>query len=250
MKPWVLGALVMFTACMPTRPPPELATARAHYARAHGDRTRAKLALDAAEVAFQSDDPPKASTFAYVADRELTVAEAEASTAQLRTERRYLAATCEARRQMHLANIARRDNSPTNPETSVASRLLDIEGMRLERSVRGLHVFLGGDDMFLAGSLAPERAGILKLHTLMTVLRGLTACVTVIGHADAGANEPSELGDARAGIVQSLLIDGGIEPALVHTENAAQEHKSTRGVELLIALNPGDAPTCGATSFR
>lgn len=224
--------------CGAAAPPRPLVDARTAYNRAKGgkaaqytpaDLHTAKVALNAAEVAFE-DDPESQETFAlsYVALRTTQLVEAKANTkeaeAQLtRTEKELekfneneIKATKGELARMKAELVSERNArvAAEERERDAMKKLAEAAALNVKEETRGTVIVLPGSVLFESGKYELTGGAQQKL----TLIAGTIAPqaenhdIVVEGHTDSrGSREYNvELSQNRAQIVMNFLVARGV----------------------------------------
>ena len=251
----VLPALMVLQACGGAPPaPPELANARASYARAStGPASQldpaevhdAKVALDRAEAAF-NDDPTAGPTLDYsvVADLKAQYAESRANILQSEKDKVAAAQALSAAQQAQLAAAQgqakqfQQQASQYQQQVTLTQAQLDAERQRradLEKKLkdaqdtlskiasvketdRGLVITMPGEVLFKTNESTLKPAAMVKLDQVAQSLSGQERKIVVEGHTDnQGGNSQfnQELSEKRAASVRDYLVSKGIPADLI-----------------------------------
>jgi outer membrane protein OmpA-like peptidoglycan-associated protein len=239
MNRYLVSLLVLgLAACGTVAPPRPLVDARSAYNRAKGgkaaqytpaDLHTAKVALNAAEVAFE-DDPESQETFAlsYVALRTTQLVEAKANTKEAeaqfaRTEKelekfRETEITTTkgelARMKAELASERTARVAAEERERDAMKKLAEAAALNVKEEPRGTVIVLPGAVLFASGKYELTAAAQQKL----TLIAGTIAPqaenhdIVVEGHTDSrGSRDYNvELAQNRAQIVMNFMVARGV----------------------------------------
>jgi outer membrane protein OmpA-like peptidoglycan-associated protein len=239
MNRYLVSLLVLgLAACGASAPPRPLLDARAAYNRAKGgkaaqytpaDLHTAKVALNAAEVAFE-DDPESQETFAlsYVALRTTQLVEAKANTKEAeaqfaRTEkelekfRESEITSTKGELQRMKAELASERNARVaaeERERDAMKKLAEAAALNVKEEPRGTVIVLPGAVLFESGKYELTGGAQQKL----TLIAGTIAPqaenhdIVVEGHTDSrGSRDYNvELSQNRAQIVMNFMVARGV----------------------------------------
>lgn len=284
--PLLAAAAFVLAACAATpTSPPGSADARSKLTRLQADPnlgTSAPAAIEEAEAAVVlaeaplPEGDPRGARRVYMADRQVAIAVAEASTRFAEDQRARLdAGTHEADHANIGANIAlghtevqrlTSENAASDSAELADELRRQIASLQAEVTERGVIVTPGGV-LFASGRADIQGAGHDTLDKLAAFLRRYPAnSVAIEGHTDdvgsAGSNQ--RLSERRADAVKSFLVQAGIgadrltasglgesRPRVDNT--SADNRRQNRRVELVIGNPPATAtaaPRAVSMTFR
>lgn len=233
----LLAAAFSLAACATTQPPKELVDAREAYDRTEHGKAReynpaalhdAKVALDKAEAAFESD-PDSASTRdeAYVALRQAQRAEVEASTLswQHRGEKAKGAATQNQAKQMQKTQgeLTQTREQLTQEKAARAAaeakakdmltRLAAANAAAVKEEPRGTVITLAGGVLFASNKSALLPGAQTSLSQIAEAIKTQDdKKVLIEGHTDSRGSDTTNqaLSKARADSVGAFLMSAGV----------------------------------------
>lgn len=239
---WAVPLLAAFAfGCGASRPPTELTTARAEFARlqrsdavayAPARVVSAKRSLDIAERAFR-DSPGsfKTKSLSYNALRQSQLAQAYGDLSRAERDREAAVALYQ-QRQSALRESAQQGLQRSQSELETARRELAVQSAaraeaerrfeeamqglgRVSQDERGTVVTLQGAVLFQTGksALAPATRG--RLDAVAEALKKSTneaKTITIEGHTDSTGSEETNmrLSQARADAVRDYLVEQGV----------------------------------------
>lgn len=244
-----LGALL---ACSSAAPPRELVDARAAYQRAAqspnaqfvpGDMIEAQRALSAAEKKYEDDgDSRSTRDAAYIAHRKALSATAKAETIRAQHDKQMALADLEQFRQQQASQLsqelsrtksalgeaeerAQSERQARAAADQKAQELLSkIEGLKTERSDKGLVLTLSGSVLFASGKSTLLPAAQRKLKQAAEAIKDDPRPILVVGHADASGPEDKnmKLSEQRAEAVRRFLVQNGVPEDKIRSEGAGE----------------------------
>jgi outer membrane protein OmpA-like peptidoglycan-associated protein len=248
MKPIALLTLLSLAACAPKEPPAELVGARNSYEHAAALPVtqqydpaalhEAKVALDAAEQAYEDEGPKDYTTLdlSYVAQRKAQIAVAKATIA---SEEAKQAA---AQKQLLDSALAAREEADRRAQEALK------ELAAVKRDQRGLVLTLSGSVLFKSNeaTLLPEAQNRLQqVAQALTESKG--APLVIEGHTDNQGSDTfnQSLSERRAQAVKDYLVKSGYDANLIQVsgmgeaapvaDNASAEGRANnRRVEIIV----------------
>lgn len=226
-----LAAVGLVAACASAPPPRELLDARAAYSRAQAGPAEqlapatmhdAKIALNHAELAYSDDsDSPKTRDLAYIAERKVELAEAQAGTAQAthdaaiaraRSEQQEKAQLAQAREQVdaeHQARVAaeQKARDALNNLSTVAANVA------VRNDTRGTVITIPGSVLFATGKtdlLPGAQSSLDKVADALKDQEG--SQISVNGYTDSTGTEEKNMkvSQDRADHVRDYLVSHGV----------------------------------------
>ena len=245
---WAVPLLAGFAfGCGASRPPTELTTARAEFARlqrsdavafAPARVVSAKRSLDAAERAFrESPGSFRTKGLAYNALRQSQLAEAYGDLSRAERDREAAVALYQ-QRQSTLRESAQQGMSEAQSELETARRELAVESAaradaerrfseamqglgEVRQDERGTVITLQGAVLFQTGKSTLAASTRSRLDGVAEALKRVSEAqsITIEGHTDStGSEETNErLSQARADSVRDYLIEQGVSANKIKT---------------------------------
>jgi outer membrane protein OmpA-like peptidoglycan-associated protein len=235
-------AFTGLTACASVAPSTELVDARSAYDRASHNSTAqldpadlhvAKQTLDGAEKSLADGDAQKSKDAAYVAQRQVEMAEATARTSQKMTEKARVLARMHAEdsstarsataalgqanqklatQSQQLGNERDRRQAAEKRAAQATADLARIASVRQE--ARGMVITLSGSVLFASGKSELLPAAQAKLSSVADALASQDpdSKLVVEGHTDSQGSGPTNQGlsERRAESVRAYLVSHGI----------------------------------------
>jgi outer membrane protein OmpA-like peptidoglycan-associated protein len=226
-----LAALGLVAACASAPPPRELLDARAAYSRAQAGPAGqlapatmhdAKMALNRAEQSYSDQsDSPQTRDFAYIAERKVELAEAQAGTAQAthdaalaraRSEQQERAQLAQAREQVDAERQARiaADQRARDALNNLSTVATDVA---VKNDTRGTVITIPGSVMFATGKtdlLPGAQSSLDKVADVLKDQKG--SQISVNGYTDSTGTEEKnlQLSQDRADHVRDYLVSQGV----------------------------------------
>ncbi len=260
----VLMGLTSLSSCAQVKPPEDLVSARAAYARATDGPaadlnpsalSSAKDQLDVAEASFAHDGDTQATRDeSYVALRKTEFAETSARTIALELSKEQVVEGMHADESKTVAltsaELARTRQALATKGTELDHKTASLETERMRRieaeeratqatkdlaklatvseEVRGTVITLSGSILFASGEwdLLPAAQARLIGVAEALVKKDPTSRIEIEGHTDAQGT-PSDnqaLSQRRADAVRTLLVDHGIAADRVSAKGFGQTH--------------------------
>ncbi len=278
-----LAALGLVAACASAPPPRELLDARAAYSRAQGGPAEqlspatlhdAKVALNSAEQSYSNDsDSQQTRDLAYIAQRKVEVAEAQASTAQAAHDAAVARARTAEQEKTELAQAKQQLDAERQARSAAEQRARDalnnlstvVAKVDVKNDTRGTVITIPGSVLFASGktNLLPGAQGSLdKVADALKDQQG--SQIKVNGYTDSTGSEEKnmEISQDRADHVRDYLISQGVPAESIKSQgfgssqpiadnNSTAGRAMNRRVEIVVTPQEGNQqPESSVNRFR
>lgn len=226
-----LVAFGLVAACASSPPPRELLDARAAYSRAQAGPAEqlspatlhdAKVALNRAEQSYADDsDSQQTRDLAYIAQRKVEVAEAQAGTAQATHDAAIARARIERQEKTQLAQAKEQLESERQARTAAEQRARDAlnnlstisANLAVKNDTRGTVITIPGSVLFASGKtdlLPGAQDSLEKVADALKDQQG--SQIQVNGYTDSTGSEQKnmQVSQDRADHVRDYLVSHGV----------------------------------------
>jgi outer membrane protein OmpA-like peptidoglycan-associated protein len=275
-------AMGLVAACASAPPPRELLDARAAYSRAQAGPADqlapatmhdAKVALNRAEASYSDDsDSPKTRDLAYIAERKVELAEAQAGASQAthdaaiaraRNEQQERAQLAQAKEQVdaeHEARVAadQKARDALNNLSTMAANLA------VKNDTRGTVITIPGSVLFATGKtdlLPGAQSSLEKVANALKDQEG--SQISVNGYTDSTGSEEKnmQISQDRADHVRDYLVSNGVPAENVKAQgfgpsqpvadnNTTAGRAMNRRVEIVVQNQIGEEQQSPADRWR